>query len=116
MPAKLTRQRQNAYRQQSGRCFYCGFQMWASDIEAFAARYKLTPKLANRLQCTGEHLQARRDGGNSAAPNIVAACRFCNETRHRRKQPPTPALYKQEVQARINDGRWHPREIRQAFA
>ncbi len=115
MPAKLTRQRRNAFRQQAGRCFYCGFQMWASDLEAFAARYNLSLKLANRLQCTGEHLHPRQEGGSSAGLNIVAACRFCNETRHRRRQPPAPATFKQQVQARVSSGRWHAREIWRAL-
>jgi 5-methylcytosine-specific restriction endonuclease McrA len=37
----------------------------------------------------------RSEGGKNSSSNVVAACRQCNQTRHRRSKPPTPERWKQ---------------------
>ena len=97
-----------AYQAQEGRCFYCGREMWTDDQDGFARRAGIPRALAGRFQCTAEHLMARCDGGGGGAGNIVAACRFCNVTRHRRRRPLAPVQYLAHVQRRLEAGRWHP--------
>jgi hypothetical protein len=99
---KLQRSRQLAFDQQEGKCYYCGFRMWM--------RGALGP---SQLLCTAEHLTARSEGGSDDPSNIVAACIHCNQTRHRRKQPPPPDRYKAEVLRRVKKGRWLPHQVRQ---
>ena len=109
----LKKARQLAYDRQLGSCHYCGAPMWLRDAEPFCRRYGLTPAEARLLQCTAEHLVARRDGGCDTAANIVAACRHCNTTRHRRRVPPDPVTYRVQVRRRIAKGGWHhPRVLR----
>ena len=67
-----------------------------------------SPTAAARLQCTAEHLVARREGGRDIASNVVAACAHCNHTRHKRKRPPDPAAYRSEIRRRVGCGKWHP--------
>ena len=50
---------------------------------------------------------AKQDGGLDTPENIVAACRWCNSRRHKRKTVPAPEAYLQLVQQRIRRGRWH---------
>lgn len=107
----LARLRQSAYRAQSGRCFYCGLPMWVRDPESFAASHGITPSHARVLQCTAEHLEARKDGGQDAKRNIVAACFCCNQRRHKRKQAPDPDDYRLLVQQRLTKGGWHPHSL-----
>lgn len=107
MPRPLVRPRTHAFAHQSGRCFYCGLPMWTDNPLEFATEHGITPKQARLLQCTGEHLVARQDGGSSARMNIVAACLFCNKSRHIRKTPPPPDRYAQMVRMRMSLGRWH---------
>jgi hypothetical protein len=45
----------------------------------------------------------------------VAACRLCNERRHRRARPPSPEHHRQRVRARIRRGRWHAWGVLQAL-
>ncbi len=104
----LVRPRAAAYKSQSGLCYYCGQPMWQETPEQFASRYRIGVRLAKRFQCTGEHLIAHKDGGTASQSNIVAACRFCNQTRHKKKSVPTPERYQQQVQHRISKGKWHP--------
>ena len=68
--------------------------MWLDDITSFAAEHRLTHRQARQRQCTAEHLVARCDGGKNTASNIVAACRECNSTRHRRNVPLSPLRWK----------------------
>ncbi|WP_353621693.1 HNH endonuclease [Sphaerotilus uruguayifluvii] len=63
------------------------------------------------LRCTAEHLIARCDGGRDEATNIVAACERCNHTRHQRKHPPVPEVYRADVRKRIARGGWHHRWV-----
>jgi hypothetical protein len=55
-----------AFEQQQGRCYYCGFPMWLTDLDEFRTRYGLSRPLARQLKCTAEHLHARSEGGTSA--------------------------------------------------
>lgn len=103
--------RQSAYLAQSGRCFYCGLPMWVRDPESFAVSHGITPSQARVFQCTAEHLEARKDGGQDTKRNIVAACFCCNQRRHKRKQAPDPDDYRLLVQQRLAKGRWHPQSV-----
>ncbi|MFO1433397.1 MAG: HNH endonuclease [Candidatus Competibacteraceae bacterium] len=82
--------------------------MWSGNAAEFASKHGITPNQAKRFECTGEHLKARQNGGTAARSNIVAACRYCNQRRHRRKVALSPDRYKGLVRERINLGRWHP--------
>lgn len=106
MPA-LSKLRLSAFRRQNGLCFYCHLPMWTADPLAFAAQYGLSAAQARWFQCTAEHLIARQDGGKDQEGNIAAACLFCNQTRHKRKNPPDPDRYCALVAKRITAGRWH---------
>ncbi len=101
--------RRAAFERQHHRCHYCGVQMWESGGDPLPQLGR--PRL---LQCTAEHLHARCDGGADRADNIVAACRFCNERRHQRAVPLTPAAYLQHVARRLAQRRWHPAFIHAA--
>jgi hypothetical protein len=104
----LKRHRSEAARQQDFRCWYCTFPIWNADPDKFARRYRLPAGLVSRFRCTAEHLWARSMGGSNAASNIVAACAFCNHTRHKRKCPSTSEQHRITVAKRISQGRWHP--------
>ena len=101
-----------AFEQQQGRCYYCRFPMWLTDLEAFRARYGLSEPLARQLKCTAEHLHARSEGGTNARENIAAACLLCNQRRHQRRHAPCPEKYRSFVQNRIARGRWHGPALR----
>lgn len=103
----LKRIRTNAFLRQQGRCIYCYKQMWLSDPAQFAVEQNLTVKQARHLQCTAEHLHARKDGGGNTASNIAAACLFCNLRRHKRKAGLTPEQFGVHVRTRMARGRWH---------
>lgn len=100
-----------AFEQQHGRCYYCRFPMWLTDLESFRARYGLSQSQALQLKCTAEHLQARSDGGTNGRENIAAACALCNRRRHQRGSAPCPEKYQNLVQRRIARGRWHCRAM-----
>lgn len=101
MSQSLKRFRIVAFAHQAGRCYYCGLPMWTQDPLSFARQYGITPRQAKRLQCTAEHLKARQDGGEDSFANLVAACLYCNQMRHRyKKVAPTPDRYRNRVQAR----------------
>ena len=105
----------NAYCLQGSRCFYCGLPTCLNNFSDFAAKHSLTVRQAKRLQCTAEHLQARKDGGADGKSNIVAACWTCNQGRHRRKNPLSPGLHKEYVQKRVRAGRWRDSRILENF-
>lgn len=107
----LAKLRLAAFHRQNGRCFYCHLPMWTTDPLTFAAQYRLSAAQARRFQCTAEHLIARQDGGKDLEGNIVAACRFCNQTRHKRKSPPDAESYCALVAKRVTAGRWHFPEV-----
>jgi hypothetical protein len=81
--------------------------MWSDNPLEFASKHGITLGQAQRFQCTGEHVEARQDGGTASLSNIVAACWFCNQRRHRRKRPPPSNVYKQLVRKRMSQRRWH---------
>lgn len=106
MPTLLSRLRHRAFIAQSGCCIYCDRHMWEKNPEAFARTYRLSVRQAQAFQCTAEHLQAKQDGGKDSDRNIVAACRYCNQHRHLRKQPPDPLAHRERVQKLLNNGKW----------
>ena len=103
----LVKPRTFAFSNQNGRCYYCNQPMSSSNLSKFSSKYAVSISQAMLLKCTGEHLVAHKDDGSSARNNIVAACWFCNSHRHRRKGNPSPEQYKEMVQRRLSDGRWH---------
>lgn len=100
MTTQLQRSRQLAYDHQGGKCYYCGLRMWLGASSG--------PSL---LRCTAEHLLARSEGGRDDPTNIVAACLHCNQTRHKRKRPPEPQIYRAEVRRRVARGAWLPMPV-----
>ena len=100
--------RRRAYDAQAGLCFYCRFPMWSSDPRHFARRWGIPVSAMHRFRCTAEHLAPVSQGGRNVAGNIVAACWFCNQTRHRSREVRTPARYVEHVSRRVAAGRWHP--------
>ena len=102
--------RRRAFQAQQCKCFYCQYPMWTDDPEAFARREGMPFKLAKYLRCTAEHLLARQNSGEDTQENIVAACFWCNQARHRGRQHRAPdwASYKAKVEKLISRGRWHP--------
>lgn len=111
MSSNLSKKRFVAFNKQAGRCYYCGSPMWNDNPEEFAKYHKISMSYAARFQCTAEHLLARCDGGNNSPENIVAACLFCNNARHKRKKPPAPVQYKSIIQTRLRKGKWHPKKL-----
>ncbi|WP_115633538.1 HNH endonuclease [Alcaligenes faecalis] len=85
----LQKARERAFKLQNGCCFYCGQRMNQSPI----------------TKCTAEHLQARCDGGR-IAENIVAACWYCNNYRHRRKTPQGHEAWRAHVIRKVRQKRW----------
>lgn len=117
----IQRNRQKAYLAQSKLCYYCSQPMWEEkEKQSFITQYRLKPTIANLLQCTAEHLLARQDGGNNSLKNIVAACKYCNHTRHKSKNALSPERYKLKVQKRLSNNGWHriainPMQLSQAL-
>lgn len=107
----LTRPRTLAYTRQSGRCFYCGTPMWQDNPKQFASNHKLSLKQVKLLKCTGEHLTAHSDGGEASISNIVAACWFWNNRRHKTAKSRTPESYRKHVHKRMAKGHWHQLKI-----
>lgn len=103
-PAHL---RKSAFVAQHGLCCYCGKPMWLSGLAEFATQNGYSLAQARLLQCTAEHLQARRDGGHDSPSNIAAACRYCNNKRHMRKRDLSPEQYREFVLGRLRKGGWH---------
>ncbi len=103
----LVKSRSIAFARQRGRCYYCGCEMWLGNPSAFCQAHHLKPKQARNLQCTGEHLLAKQDGGTESPDNIAAACAFCNRGRHKRKSPPEPGVFAAYVRRRMAKQAWH---------
>lgn len=103
--------RSTAFFRQDGYCYYCDCQMWLANPVPFMAEYGITELQARRLQCTGEHLHPASEGGGTTLANIVAACWFCNVTRHRRAKPQSPSAYRARVRGRMAQGRWQQRWV-----
>lgn len=96
-----------AYKLQSGLCYYCHQPMWENDVNTFTAKHKIPFKKAMLLKATAEHLIARKEGGIDTSINIVAACKYCNSTRHKSKLALQPEAYKKRVLSRLNQNKWH---------
>ena len=111
MSTPIIKLRLNAFHNQDGLCYYCKSTMWLKNIKGFAIKHSISISAAARFQCTAEHLTARCDGGNNGKSNIVAACIFCNNKRHQRKFPLAPVKYKEHIQRRLKQGKWHPKEL-----
>ena len=102
MCVRSNKHRHSAYENQSGLCYYCALPMWEDAPDDFARIYKLTIADAMAFQCTAEHLKARCDGGRNSRKNIVAACLYCNQARHRSKEAPSPTDHRRNVlQSRV---------------
>lgn len=108
MSKTLYRSREQAYQAQAGKCYYCRCAMWLRSRDELTKRYGITARQARNLQCTAEHLVARSEGGNDLPQNIVAACRHCNLTRHKLKNPPSSDDYLRKVRSRVEQGGWYP--------
>lgn len=107
----IAKQRHQAAIRQSFRCYYCGLPMWESSPSAFIDQYRLSQSQVHLLQCTGEHLHPKGDGGTNQSHNIVAACRHCNSTRHKTPKVLNPEQYQKKVQKRIRQGGWFPNNL-----
>ncbi len=103
----LKKVRSQAFRAQGGVCYYCNQPMWMKSEQELTSRYPITAKQAKLLQCTGEHLVAYSEGGNSRHMNIAAACLYCNRNRHRGKKSFTPDRFQQLARRRLSKGAWH---------
>lgn len=100
--------RRQAFKSQSGCCYYCGVCMWLNSPEELPGVSRTAAAAAAaKLRCTAEHLVAQSEGGHDTLANIAAACAHCNHTRHKRKCPPEPAVYREQVQRRVRRGAWH---------
>ncbi|UAX95754.1 HNH endonuclease [Ensifer adhaerens] len=108
---KIKKIRIKAAQGQQWHCYYCREPMWDGDPLTFSEHFSLSPKEALRYRCTAEHLYERGRGGADSELNIVAACHYCNRTRHRAKQPKDPTSYGKYVQSRMKAGRWHPARL-----
>ncbi|WP_082551015.1 HNH endonuclease [Pseudorhodoferax sp. Leaf265] len=106
VPSNIASLRLQAFQRQNGRCFYCSVSMWLQPPSELVATPSTSAGL-HRLRCTAEHLIARSDGGRNIADNIVAACACCNSTRHKKKRPPSPAAYRQQVARWVLCRAWH---------
>lgn len=104
---KIQTIRSARFTAQDGRCYYCRQPMCTGDTAAFARRHGISKRQAKQLCVTAEHLVARSQGGDTSMQNIVAACRFCNLTRHKAPRPLSPSAYSKHVQKRLAGGGWH---------
>jgi hypothetical protein len=91
---------------QAGRCYYCGLPMWDDTLNECPPAACRRGRQLKPLRCTAEHLLPRSEGGADTAENIVAACLYCNQTRHRAKRPRSPEHYRAHVRRRMAAGRW----------
>ena len=106
MPS-ISKLRELAFRRQNGHCFYCCQPIWLGDASSLIKKWQLPQRKAKLLQATAEHLIAKSEGGKDTEGNIVAACVFCNRTRHVAKRPLGPSEYCARVRTRLLEGRWH---------
>lgn len=84
--------------------------MCSGNPNGFSRSTGIPLALVKPLECTAEHLVARQDGGRESAENIVAACRWCNLTRHRCRpqKAPDAETYRMQVLRKVAAGKWHP--------
>ncbi|AXQ30396.1 restriction endonuclease [Solimonas sp. K1W22B-7] len=105
---RQVRFRDAAFHAQNKRCFYCEFPMWSADPSAFSTKLRKRFKVILRFQCTAEHLDPVSAGGPTTSSNIVAACKFCNQTRHKMGTVLKPEDYRRYVRQKVAARRWHP--------
>ena len=115
MSQSLKTKRARACKSQNGKCYYCQISMWLPNVTDGLFRSRITAKAKYRIRCTAEHLTARSDGGTGASENLVAACRFCNQTRHRRPRPLSSEKFRERVMSRVRAGKWHPTYFHQLY-
>jgi 5-methylcytosine-specific restriction endonuclease McrA len=108
MSRSLSLVRHQAVVSQSYRCIYCTSPVWEGSPERFISTYAITRSQAELLRCTAEHLLPKSSGGKNAESNIVAACWFCNHTRHKARVPLEPDAYGRRVRSRVAKGGWLP--------
>jgi hypothetical protein len=115
MSTQLSRSRNAAFGRQQGLCYYCGLPL-IRNPRALSQQltFKVSERLLRLLECTAEHLTPRCEGGGDHQLNVVAACLFCNQTRHKAKVALPSARYAARVQKRVSTGRWHPKGLAQA--
>ena len=107
MRSKLKKIKLSKFKSQDGRCYYCCQPMWTGNSGEFCKTFNMSLPQAAKFQCTAEHVVARCDGGKDVSSNIVAACKFCNNKRHRAKVPLAEAAYGRKVRQRLLGGKWH---------
>lgn len=103
---KISTVRKRKMQAQGGLCYYCGQPMWAENPETFCQAFGVPRREVQLFQCTAEHLLPRSEGGLDSDGNIVAACLFCNRTRHTFKQPLAPVEYRRLVRRLKSAGYW----------
>ncbi len=110
MPSRISRLRKQAAEKQCNLCYYCNLPMWSHSPTELPY---VSANTIYRLRCTAEHLRAKQDGGSDNRRNIVAACIYCNQTRHKAKHVRTPDEYQKQVRKLMARGKWHPKELQQ---
>lgn len=90
--------------------------MWLEHPGEAFGNAKISSKVVGNLRCTAEHLNPVSDGGKDDPTNIVAACQFCNWTRHKAKKVLPPGRYAQRVRKRVALWRWHDAAIWRALS
>jgi 5-methylcytosine-specific restriction endonuclease McrA len=93
----LVKRRKAAFLAQQGLCFYCRCQMLPATQASRSDQFRI---------CTAEHLQARQDGGTDRQANLVAACWYCNHSRHTKFGGCSPSRYKRLVKQEVRKGGW----------
>lgn len=91
---RYKKQRQALYERQNGRCYYCQIKMYLPRDGAF------NPGCRRMDACTLEHLDDKYScerGKHQGEFRRVAACRWCNEDREKRR---TAELSREELWAR----------------
>lgn len=109
MPSNISRLRDAAFKKQKGLCYYCKCKMSLAVRPTEFKHSNLVPPIT---ECTAEHLQARRDGGADIPRNVVAACRYCNQSRHAKYGGKRPKNFRLEVCQAVEKGSWPSRPQR----
>lgn len=86
--------------------------MWSGAVDEIASATGLNMRDAAAVQCTAEHLVARKDGGRQGA-NIVAAHARCNHSRHVGGANLTPPKQAARLKKQLlNGGLWSTAVLR----
>ena len=115
MNQSIYRLRRRAYARQSHACYYCQRPMWITDCAQFAQIHGLSHRAARQFQCSAEHLIPVSLGGGDTPANVVAACIFCNRTRHKARKIRTGPEFAVYVRRRIAGMRWNYQFRRQVL-